>query len=442
MEIDERKLRVNFNDDASSVSEFSVVSVSQQSSILNTIESKNPLRSPLIQSYVRFCRDAAIDPRDVNSLKKAMVVCLRSVNKQRCYEICFPGNPFIHWEFIQKHSSKNFLGDSAVWNEIMQFIVFEGLELHEKEIASKYQSFKAFREALDQSSFLLTYPDAAKLFLLNNVTGLTGRYITQLFAAKLVKRELDQKTLDLMSRLADYRFSEDAYTNALGWIMQEAIVTQAFADEVTYYFNQKEGLQMAMSQKYLQASQGRPRLRDKQKQTKNLVKNRVAMMHETVDTFDGWCSRVGFPNNTSLVYRKKAYLLAAQVHMDPADYMFELLGNKDLAEVCASCKVSRPDENKLSETLEMIVIWDEPFPELSLFRNSCFRGIAVKHSSELTLQRIVQLYFCAYQNPDLWKECWKAVFPVLSYQIIKDVEEFVQKNPFNARAFVQLLKNC
>ena len=36
----------------------------------------------------------------------------------------------------------------------------------------------------------------------------------------------------------------------------------------------------------------------------------------------------------------------------------------------------------------------------------------------------------SYQAPGVWKEAWKHLVGVISVQIIRDVESFVEKHPF------------
>ncbi len=44
---------------------------------------------------------------------------------------------------------------------------------------------------------------------------------------------------------------------------------------------------------------------------------------------------------------------------------------------------------------------------------------------------VFRLYVAAYQNKDIWKEVWKLIKPILSTQIIKDVENYVSLNPMD-----------
>lgn len=58
----------------------------------------------------------------------------------------------------------------------------------------------------------------------------------------------------------------------------------------------------------------------------------------------------------------------------------------------------------------------------------------------LTLTQVLHLYIAAYQKKDLWKQCWKGVYPIMSTQISKDVELFVQNVPFATDPFMHIIK--
>jgi hypothetical protein len=40
----------------------------------------------------------------------------------------------------------------------------------------------------------------------------------------------------------------------------------------------------------------------------------------------------------------------------------------------------------------------------------------------------------------MWKQLWTCIYPVISPQIIRDVEAFVEKTPFAVKPFVEILK--
>ena len=57
----------------------------------------------------------------------------------------------------------------------------------------------------------------------------------------------------------------------------------------------------------------------------------------------------------------------------------------------------------------------------------------------MTWPLVLQLYVAAYQPRGVWKDVWKHLIGVLSVQIIRDCERFVQANAFQADAVVRLM---
>lgn len=80
-----------------------------------------------------------------------------------------------------------------------------------------------------------------------------------------------------------------------------------------------------------------------------------------------------------------------------------------------------------------------PFRELTEFKNSCFKSFPVSHTHRMTLSDALRLYACAYQPAAIWKDLWKLQLSLMSPQISKDVEAFVQRVPFADGAFASLM---
>jgi hypothetical protein len=80
-----------------------------------------------------------------------------------------------------------------------------------------------------------------------------------------------------------------------------------------------------------------------------------------------------------------------------------------------------------------------PFPQLTDFKNTCFRSFPVSQTQRMTLSDALRLYACAYQPEHCWRDLWKMQLSLMSPQISKDCEAFVQRHPFADRAFVSLL---
>lgn len=56
------------------------------------------------------------------------------------------------------------------------------------------------------------------------------------------------------------------------------------------------------------------------------------------------------------------------------------------------------------------------------------------------MAQVLKLYVAAYQVRSIWKQIWTSIYPVISPQIIRDVETFVSSVPFAVEPFVRILR--
>ena len=57
----------------------------------------------------------------------------------------------------------------------------------------------------------------------------------------------------------------------------------------------------------------------------------------------------------------------------------------------------------------------------------------------MKLNDLLHMYVCAYQNPFVWKDIWKLLVPLLSHQVIRDVEAFTHRRRFNFESVLKIL---
>lgn len=54
----------------------------------------------------------------------------------------------------------------------------------------------------------------------------------------------------------------------------------------------------------------------------------------------------------------------------------------------------------------------------------------------------MQLYVSVYQQPDIWKDCWTFLLPVMNTQLVWDIENFKLARPaMDVEAFMYSLQN-
>lgn len=398
---------------------------------------KKQLRQKAISNFVRFCEDVAVDPLDsCASYRKALLCTFKCVDKRSMYTAVYGDDgKFLDWENVEKQS-RNRIGDATTCIEFLTYCCMDEVSKQERQLCHEHPLISNFRQSLQGSGLDIEFQECCRLIVLNNLVGISGSQVTELFLSWLLNADVHNRVLKCMGMMVDFRYSTSEYTAALGAILREIRVNPTFEKETSLHIHQRNSLKMAMKQKYMQISQGRPRLRDRVHKS---AMDSGLLSYENVDSFDSWCVRTRFPPTTSLQIRRKAYFLMSQTKLEPERFMKLLMGSDELASRALSCKISRPEPAVLSEVTASVKIFTEPFPQIAQFRSECFNALAYTQSLDLTMQRLVQLYIAAYQPSEVWKEVWKSIFPVLSHQLIVDVENFVREHPINASEAMKLL---
>jgi len=159
-----------------------------------------------------------------------------------------------------------------------------------------------------------------------------------------------------------------------------------------------------------------------------------------MDDFEKWGRAVKFPGTFSLHIKHRLYFLMAQTHVaDPFDHVQKITTDSYVCNALKSAEVKKPDVDVLCKVITSLRIVDEPFKELHDFRAECTGAFPMSQLGVMKLNDILHMYVCAYQSPLVWKEVWKRVAPMLSHQVIRDVETFTQKNRFNFAAVLNVM---
>ena len=132
-----------------------------------------------------------------------------------------------------------------------------------------------------------------------------------------------------------------------------------------------------------------------------------------------------------MLNKKRLYYTMSQTRIERDHYVHKFVHEHDLAETMLQYQVKCPDADILTDVIASTRIVSEPFAELHLFREKCFNSFSMQQTSKLRLNDLLHLYLAAFQSDCVWKQVWKSLFPVLSIQIIRDVESFVQSHPIN-----------
>jgi hypothetical protein len=156
-------------------------------------------------------------------------------------------------------------------------------------------------------------------------------------------------------------------------------------------------------------------------------------------TFEQYGAIVRFSNSMSILKRLRCYLLASMSHnVKMSDYIFDLV-DKDTATAISNVGVIIPHQDSVSTAIQSLAMNGAPFRELSMFRESCFAYFSLNQRMCINLTQVLHLYVAAYQKKDIWKDCWKHIYPIMSSQISKSVELFVNQNPLAVKDVMGLL---
>ena len=124
---------------------------------------------------------------------------------------------------------------------------------------------------------------------------------------------------------------------------------------------------------------------------------------------------------------------------NPHEHVHSITNDTYVLDALKNAHVQKPDHDVLHVVISSMRLHDEPFKELQDFRCECINAFPVTQLNSMRLNDLLHLYVCAYQNPRVWKEIWKLLIPLLSHQVIRDVESFTSRRPFNFNSVLSIL---
>jgi hypothetical protein len=390
-----------------------------------------------VTMYERFCEDVSVDTvRHCDNMRTMVVLFQKNVSTRDAYREIFPSDPFLDWSQTDQLRHCKIYKDTGAWIAMMQYFTTKSDEVEWRLFVSKHHVFQHFVASLTAAKLDLTTPLAVQLFLLLNTNNLTVQHAIELFFSVHFNRSVASEALQFFSRLADGQFDRRERTAVVVALLTSFVSMQheVFRAEIELVRNQRSHLDAIFRQKHLQAASLRPQLRSRLK-NKSLQGSALT----NLDDFKQWSDSIRFPNMFSIMSRKRLYYTMSQVHVDRQHYITRFVQEDDLAQTILQYAVKRPDVEVLIDTITESRITAEPFAELHLFRDRCFNSFSLQQKAKLRLNDLLHLYIAAYQAECTWKQVWKSLFPVLSTQIIRDVESFVVATPFNHAQVMQIV---
>jgi hypothetical protein len=382
-----------------------------------------------VNMYERFCDDVTIDAKKHGDNVKIMILLFqKNVDVREAFKQMFSGDPFLDWQQTESMKTMRIYKDTLAWITLVQFADVVVDEINWKLFVQRHKIFSHFQASLASARLELPQTALVHLFLLLNISNLQALNAMETFFSVLLNKAVKAEALAFFSILADVPFDKLDRTNAVVGLLRDFVCVkhELLHNEIDLMHSKESILTQIFKQKHLQASTMRPRLRSKLKK-----KADVSSALSSLDTFKTWCDAIRFPNVFSMINKKRLYYTMSQTRIEREYYIHKFVLEHELAETMLQYQVKCPDTDILTDVVANTRIVSEPFSELHVFREKCFNSFSMQQTAKLRLNDLLHLYLAAYQADCVWKQVWKSLFPVLSIQIIRDVESFVQQHPIN-----------
>ena len=401
----------------------------------------------LLLRLLQFSDQYNVSQKDAGALPvKAIVLSLKYVNRQALFSALYPDD-FADWELAERTlSGSNTLGDAETWLTLLSLFDWQLTEKHRVEIETQHQPLSLIKAALKANGLdTPAWDTACKVLILQLIQGLQCMHAIELMTSRLHSKSTREATMKLLAGMYDTKHLPEDYLKTLSYILSpqclkvdEACIQQT----LTLITAQREEKKLNMKLRSMQMVALRPRLRDKLK-TSLLTEQRkeqVDSQSGTWDSFTGFCHTHRFPNTLSDRIKRQLYFLAAQTRWEWGPHVCRLLDNSDIERRVRQHPVLQADCAILHWVIENLSMDGRaPFKEMMAFKSRCFASFPVVHVQRMTLTQILRLYVAAYQAPNVWKDVWKNQIGVLSPQIVRDCEAFVDANAFAGGHIVEAL---
>jgi len=394
-----------------------------------------------IAMYERFCDDVSIPvKRYAENMHVMMLLFQKNINTREAYTDIFPQNPFLDWAQSESLNTYKIYRDTSAWIALIRFIQLKSAttgdqdDISWKLFVQRHKVFSHFQASIAAAGLHLPPLHLARLFLLLNISNLQALNGIELFYSTLYNRAVKNEALQFFSMMADIPFDRSDRTAAVVTLLRDFLQVdhEAYRSEVDLLHSKESRLTHIFRQKHLQATSLRPRLRSK-------LRTKQGTPLALLDKFQPWSEAIRFPNIFSIMNRKRLYYTMAQTRLDREVYIHLYTNEHDLAKTVLQYHIKNPDIDIITDIILQTRITSEPFVELHLFRERCFNSFSLQQVNKLRLNDLLHLYISAYQADVIWKQVWKAIFPVLSIQIIRDVESFVQQNQMNHQVLMHMI---
>lgn len=387
--------------------------------------------------------------KDAASLPvKALILSLKYVDRKALFSALFP-EEYADWELAERAlgTTQNVLGDTDTWLCLLDLLDWPHLtEKHRQDIELHHRPLALIKTALkSQNLDAPGWTTACRVLILQMVQGLQSMHAIELLTSRALCKNTRESTMKLLAELYDTKHLPEDYLRTLQHILSPKCMTvdeSALTKTIASINAQREEHMMNIKLRNLQASALRPRLRDKLKTSlfTEQRKEKVDSAMGTWDSYTGYCHTHRFPNTLSDRIKRQMYFLAAQTKWDWTEFVKHLINNAEIEERVKSHPVLNADVDVLLWVIDNLSMDGRaPFKEMMAFKARCFASVPVVRVQQMTLTQVLRLYVSAYQADNVWKDAWKAQLGIISPQIIRDCELFVENNPFAGAQIVRAM---
>jgi hypothetical protein len=396
----------------------------------------------LVLRLIQFSDQYNVNQKDVPALLvKSLVLSLKYIDKRALFQALYP-EEFADWDLAERTlgTTQNALGDAETWLCLLSLLEWPHLtDKHKTDIETHHKPLAIIKHTLKLHN--LDSPGwgtACRVLILQMIQGLQSMHAIELLTSRMLCRNTHEGTMKLLAGLYDTKHLPEDYLKTLGHILSQGCMTvneQALTQTLASIQSQREEHKMNLKLRNLQMVALRPRLRDKLKTSllNEQNKEQVDSKMGTWDSYTGYCHAHRFPNTLSDRIKRQLYFLAAQTRWEWGAYVQQLVDSKEIEEKIRQLPVLQADIGVLNWVIENLSMDGRPpFKEMMAFKARCFMSFPMVHVQQMTLTQVLRLYVSAYQAPNIWKDVWKAQIGIISPQIIRDCEVFVEANAFAA----------
>ena len=421
----------------------------------------------LLELMLWVCNRYSTDGTELALLPtKMFVLSCKFVDMRALWNQLLGAQAHVHWDLLHTHyahaasvrpgsarrsapeAQSNVLGTSQAWLALMALCRWERLAKEEQAIVRGYPILAHLRRHMQECGLDAGGPECYTLvcqtFLLQLVRGLPTLAAVEQLTCNHFRRDTRSACTDLLAKQSEVLFTPEEYLGTLDFVWRHCTVdVKTLRDNLNLLKVSTQEKALCLQMRNMAVLTGRPRLRDRLQTTLQSEDHRTTLdaTKSTWETFTGFCHKHQFPPTLNEATKAKLYFLACQTEWSWREHLPAfLLQPGPLLDKVSSHPVTQPDRELLVRVVERMGLHGEPpFEKLTQFRAECFNSFAVVHVQHMTWPLVLQLYVAAYQPRGVWKDVWKHLIGVLSVQIIRDCERFVQANAFQADAVVRLM---